>query len=69
MIMIDRSRRLSEPLHWGRREKVAVAVVVSEVGRVTMRVDLVGPGLVLWGSEEFGCDFAAAGSELRSDSL
>jgi hypothetical protein len=29
MIMTDRSRRLSEPLHWGRREKVAVAVVAS----------------------------------------
>jgi hypothetical protein len=29
MIMFDQSRRLSEPLHWGRREKAAVAVVVS----------------------------------------
>jgi len=29
MIMFDQSRRLSEPLHWGRREKAAVAVVLS----------------------------------------
>jgi hypothetical protein len=29
MIMIDRSRRLSEPLHWGRREKAAVATVLA----------------------------------------
>jgi hypothetical protein len=29
MIMQDQSRRLSEPLRWGRREKTAVAVVLS----------------------------------------
>ncbi len=29
MIMFDQSRRLSEPLRWGRREKAAVAVVAS----------------------------------------
>jgi hypothetical protein len=29
MIMMDRSRRLSEPLRWGRREKIAVAAVLS----------------------------------------
>jgi hypothetical protein len=29
MIMFDRSRRLSEPLRWGRREKVAVWGVVA----------------------------------------
>jgi hypothetical protein len=29
MIMIDRSRRLSEPLHWGRREKLAVGAVLA----------------------------------------
>jgi hypothetical protein len=29
MIMIDRSRRLSEPLRWGRREKVAIATLIS----------------------------------------
>jgi hypothetical protein len=29
MIMIDQSKRLSEPLRWGRREKAAVAFVVS----------------------------------------
>jgi hypothetical protein len=29
MIMQGQSRRLSEPLQWGRREKAAVAVVLS----------------------------------------
>ncbi len=29
MIMFEQSRRLSEPLRWGRREKTAVAAVVS----------------------------------------
>ena len=29
MIMFEQSRRLSQPLRWGRREKTAVAVVVS----------------------------------------
>jgi hypothetical protein len=29
MIMFDQSRRLSEPLRWDRREKAAVAVVLS----------------------------------------
>ena len=29
MIMIDRSRRLAEPLRWGRREKTAVAVLLG----------------------------------------
>ncbi len=29
MIMFDQSRRLSEPLRWGRREKTVVAVVLS----------------------------------------
>jgi hypothetical protein len=29
MIMENRSRRLSEPLRWGRREKVAVAVLLG----------------------------------------
>jgi hypothetical protein len=29
MIMENRSRRLSEPLHWGRREKAVVAVLVG----------------------------------------
>ncbi len=31
MIMENRSRRLSEPLHWGRRERVVVAVLVGFV--------------------------------------
>jgi hypothetical protein len=29
MIMIGQSRRLSEPLRWGRREKTVVAVLLS----------------------------------------
>jgi hypothetical protein len=29
MIMFEQSRRLSEPLRWGRREKIAVAAVLS----------------------------------------
>ena len=29
MIMIDRSRRLREPLRWGRREKTAVGAVLA----------------------------------------
>jgi hypothetical protein len=29
MIMFDQSRRLSEPLRWGRREKTAVAIVLG----------------------------------------
>ena len=29
MIMLEQSRRLSEPLRWGRREKTIVAVVVA----------------------------------------
>jgi hypothetical protein len=29
MIMIDRSRRLSEPLTWGRREKLVVGALLA----------------------------------------
>jgi hypothetical protein len=29
MIMFDQSRRLSEPLRWGRRERAVVAVLLS----------------------------------------
>ena len=29
MIMMDRSRRLAEPPHWGRREKIAVWAVAA----------------------------------------
>ncbi len=29
MIMFDQSRRLSEPLRWGRREKTIVAVLLA----------------------------------------
>jgi hypothetical protein len=29
MIMFEQSRRLSQPLHWGRRERAALAALVS----------------------------------------
>jgi hypothetical protein len=29
MIMVDQSKRLSEPLRWGRRERTAVAAVLA----------------------------------------
>ncbi|HEY2537682.1 MAG TPA: hypothetical protein VGI24_11960 [Solirubrobacteraceae bacterium] len=29
MIMIDQSKRLSEPLRWGKRERTAVAVLLA----------------------------------------
>ena len=29
MIMFDQSRRLSEPLHWGRREKAVVGTLLT----------------------------------------
>ncbi len=29
MIMMDQSKRLSEPLRWGRRERVAIAAVLA----------------------------------------
>jgi hypothetical protein len=29
MIMFDQSRRLSEPLRWGRRERTAVAMLIA----------------------------------------
>jgi hypothetical protein len=29
MIMFDQSRRLSEPLRWGRRERTVVAILLS----------------------------------------
>ena len=31
MVMFEQSRRLSEPLHWGRREKTIVAVLLCSV--------------------------------------
>jgi len=31
MVMFEQSRRLSEPLHWGRREKAAIAALLSVV--------------------------------------
>jgi hypothetical protein len=43
MIMFDQSRRLSEPLRWGRREKTVVAIVLSCVAIAT--VGLIAYGL------------------------
>ncbi|HEV3045988.1 MAG TPA: hypothetical protein VGY13_01385 [Solirubrobacteraceae bacterium] len=42
MIMFEQSRRLSEPLQWGRREKTIVAVLLSCVA-------LAAVGLVAFG--------------------
>jgi hypothetical protein len=36
MIMQDQSKRLSEPLRWGRREKIAVAVLLACVALVAI---------------------------------
>jgi hypothetical protein len=42
MIMVDQSKRLREPLRWGRRERTIVAVLVS-------CLVLVVAGLVVYG--------------------
>jgi hypothetical protein len=39
MVMFEQSRRLSEPLRWGRREKLAVAAALS-----ALLIALVGLG-------------------------
>jgi hypothetical protein len=39
MVMFEQSRRLSEPLRWGRREKMAVAAAIS-----ALLIALVGLG-------------------------
>jgi len=52
MIMMDRSRRLSEPLRWGRREKAAVGAALACLV------------LVLIGLGVYG---ATSGSRARSD--
>ena len=54
MIMFDQSRRLSEPLRWGRREKTAVAAVLACV---------VLAGLA------FGLYAATSGSRARADCI
>jgi hypothetical protein len=36
MIMIDQSKRLSEPLRWGRRERIAVAAVLVCVALIVV---------------------------------
>jgi hypothetical protein len=53
MIMFEQSRRLSEPLRWGRREKSIVAVVVSCV--VLAVIGLVAFGLTSGAPARAGC--------------
>ncbi len=43
MIMMDQSKRLSQPLRWGRREKTAIAAVLACV--VIAALGLVAYGL------------------------
>jgi hypothetical protein len=42
MIMIDQSRRLSEPLRWGRREKSAIAAVLACVVLAALGLGIYG---------------------------
>jgi hypothetical protein len=53
MIMFEQSRRLSEPLRWGRREKTIVTVVVSCL--VLAVVGLVAFGLTSGAPARAGC--------------
>ncbi len=53
MIMFEQSRRLSEPLRWGRREKTIVTVVVCCV--VLAVVGLVAFGLTSGAPARAGC--------------
>ncbi len=53
MIMFEQSRRLSEPLRWGRREKTIVAVVVSCL--VLAVIGLVAFGLTSGAPARAGC--------------
>lgn len=54
MIMMDQSKRLSEPLRWGRREKTAVAAVL-------VCVALAALGLLAYG--------LTSGSSARADCI
>jgi hypothetical protein len=54
MIMQDQSRRLSEPLHWGRRERTVVAVLLS---------------CVLLAVAGFGAYALTSGSPARADCI
>jgi hypothetical protein len=54
MIMMDRSRRLSEPLRWGRREKGVVAAML-----VVLAVAVAGLGVFA----------ATSGSPARADCI
>ncbi|HTU79735.1 MAG TPA: hypothetical protein VMF09_13350 [Solirubrobacteraceae bacterium] len=53
MIMFEQSRRLSEPLRWGRREKTIAAVLLSCV--VLAIVGLVAFGLTTGAPARAGC--------------
>jgi hypothetical protein len=68
MIMIDRSRRLAEPLRWGRREKAAVAVVAACLALAVIGLAvfaLVGPST----REGAGCIDVTFASSLGGASL
>jgi len=69
MVMFEQSRRLSEPLHWGRREKTVVTVLLACV--VLAIAGLGAYALVDGGSARADCikvSFAGTlgGSELRA---
>lgn len=53
MIMFEQSRRLSEPLRWGRREKTIVAGLLSCV--VLAAIGLVAFGLTSGAPARAGC--------------
>ena len=53
MIMMDQSRRLREPLRWGRREKTVVAVLLSCV--LLGAVGLLAYGLTSGTATPRGC--------------
>lgn len=42
MVMFEQSRRLSEPLRWGRREKAAIAALISCVALALIGLGIYG---------------------------
>ena len=75
MVMFEQSRRLREPLRWGRRERVAIAALVSCVvlAAVALGVYLASTGssaradcvTVTFGSTMGGGQLHACGSQAR----
>jgi hypothetical protein len=76
MIMFEQSRRLSQPLRWGRREKTALAALVSCVVLALIALGAYaltsgGPSrsdcvTVTFASTLGGADLHACGSKARS---